>query len=121
MDTWPPKRIRAACLDALRVAANRQDASEKHAVTPGRLVPAREVLAYMTLDGGDASTALREFETVLERDPNRLRAFAGASRAAQGGGDKKKAAEYAAKLVELTKTADTPLEEVARAKQLLGK
>ena len=112
---------RAACLDGLRVAANREDASEKHVVTPGRLVPAREVLAYVTLDAGDASAALREFEAVLERDPNRLRAFAGASRAAQGAGDKKKATEYAAKLVDLTKTADTPLEEVARAKQLLGR
>ena len=105
----------------MRVAANREDASEKHVVTPGRLVPAREVLAYVTLDAGDASAALREFEAVLERDPNRLRAFAGASRAAQGAGDKKKATEYAAKLVDLTKTADTPLEEVARAKQLLGR
>ena len=73
------------------------------------------------LDGGDPSMALREFETVLERDPNRLRAFAGASRAAQSAGDKKKAAQYAAKLVDLTQTADTPIEEVARAKQLLGK
>ena len=112
---------RPACLDGLRVAANREDASEKHAVTPGRLVPAREVLAYMTLDGGDASTALREFESVLEREPNRLRAFAGATRAAQSAGNKEKAAQYAAKLVDLTQTADTPLEEVARAKQLLGK
>ena len=112
---------RAACLDGLRVAADREDASEKHVVTPGRLVPAREVLAYATLDGGNASTALREFETVLERDPNRLRAFAGASRAAQSAGDQKKAAQYAAKLVDLTKSADTPIDDVARAKQLLGK
>jgi hypothetical protein len=112
---------RAACLDGLRVAADREDRSEKHAVTPGRLLPAREMLAYTILDGGDASTALREFERVLERDPNRLRAFAGASRAAQGAGDKQKADHYAAKVVDLTRTADTPIEEVARAKQLLGK
>ncbi len=112
---------RATCLDGLRTAADREDKSEKHVVTPGRLVPAREVLAYMTLQAGDASAALREFETVLQRDPNRLRAFAGASRAAQSVGDKKKAAEYASKVVELTKTADTTLEEVRHARQLLGK
>jgi hypothetical protein len=112
---------RPACLDGLRAAANREDASEKHAVTPGRLVPAREVLAYMTLEAGEASTALREFETVLERDPNRLRAFAGASRAAQSVGDKAKANQYAAKVIDLTRTADTPIEEIARAKQMLGK
>lgn len=60
------------------------------------------------------SAALREFEAVLERDPNRLRAFAGASRAVQGTGDHKKATVYATKLVEHTKTADTQLREVAR-------
>ena len=112
---------RADCLAGLRVAADREDASEKHVVTPGRLVPAREVLAYMTLDAGDAPTALREFETVLERDPNRLRAFAGASRAAEGAGDNRKAAQYAAKVVDLTQGADTPIDDVARAKRLLGK
>ena len=52
---------RYECLEALRAAAAREDASEKHAVTPGRLVPAREVLAYATLDTGSAEGALREF------------------------------------------------------------
>jgi Tfp pilus assembly protein PilF len=112
---------RQACIDTLRAAAAREDATEKHAVTPGRLVPAREMLAYVTLESGDAAAALREFETVLQRDPNRLRAFAGAARAAERAGDKSKAAHYSARLVELTESADTQLAEVAHARRLLGK
>jgi hypothetical protein len=112
---------RPACMSALSAAAAREDATEKHAITPGRLVPAREMLAYVTLDAGNAAGALREFETVLERDPNRLRAFAGAARAAEASGDKKKAAQYAARVVELTASADTQLGEMAYAKQVLGR
>jgi len=112
---------RDECLEALRAAAAREDASEKHAVTPGRLVPARELLAYATLDGGNAAAALHEFESVLEQEPNRLAAFAGAADAAERAGDPVKAQEYSAKVRELTKTADTPIAEVAQAKRLLGR
>jgi Tfp pilus assembly protein PilF len=112
---------RPECLEALRAAAAREDATEKHVVTPGRLVPARELLAYATLDSGDTAAALREFESVLERDPNRLAAFAGAADAAERAGEPVKAKEYSAKVVELTKTADTPIAEVGQAKRLLGR
>ena len=112
---------RPTCMSTLRAAADREDKTEKHVVTPGRLLPAREILAYVTLESGDAAAALREFETVLQRDPNRLRAFAGAARAAEASGDKAKAADYAAKVVELTASADTQLGEVAHAKQVLGR
>jgi Tfp pilus assembly protein PilF len=112
---------RPACTDTLRAAAAREDATEKHVITPGRLIPARELLAYATLESGDAAGALREFETVLQRDPNRLRAFAGAAQAAQRAGDTRKAAEYSKKLVELTASADTQLDEVAQAKRALGR
>jgi hypothetical protein len=107
-------------LEVLRKAAAREDATEKHAITPGRLVPARELLAYIELESDDAAAALRDFETVLERDPNRLRAFAGAARAAERAGDAKKARSYSQRLVELTAGADTPLTEVAYAKRLIG-
>ncbi len=112
---------RPSCVSTLSAAAAREDATEKHAITPGRLVPSRELLAYVVLEGGDAASALREFETVLQRDPNRLRAFAGAAQAAERSGDKRKAAEYAAKVVELTASADTQLAEIAYAKQVLGR
>ncbi|HEU5178852.1 MAG TPA: hypothetical protein VFU24_15485 [Burkholderiales bacterium] len=70
-------------LAVLRKAAAREDATEKHAVTPGPIVPARELLAYLQLEAGDAAAALRDFQSVLEREPNRRRAVEGATRAAK--------------------------------------
>jgi len=110
---------RTGCIETLRAAAAREDGTEKSVITPGRLVPAREALAYKMLESGDGAAALKEFETVLQRDPNRLRAFAGAAQAAERSGDRKKAAEYAAKVVKLTEAADTQLAEIQHAKRLL--
>ncbi|HEX9818060.1 MAG TPA: hypothetical protein VGD07_00400, partial [Methylomirabilota bacterium] len=83
------------CVTILRAAADREDATEKHVVTPGLLVPAREVLAMVLLKEGKAADALRGFETVLTKEPNRFRAFAGAMQAAERAGDAKKAAGFA--------------------------
>lgn len=111
---------RGSCVDTLRKASAREDATEKNVVTPGPLVPARELLAYATLQS-DPADALHNFEAVLEREPNRFRAFAGAARAAQAAGDAKKAAFYSERVVELTGEADTRLAEVDLAKQTLRK
>jgi hypothetical protein len=92
---------RAEALAMLRKAAAREDATEKHVVTPGPIVPARELLAYLQLDAGDARSALRDFESVLEREPNRQRAVAGAARAAKLAGDSGKATRYAGELAKL--------------------
>ena len=89
-------------IEILSKAAAREDATEKHVVTPGLLVPAREVLAQALLASGKPADALREFEAVLVKEPNRYRAFAGAAQAAERAGDAKKAAFYSARLVEMT-------------------
>jgi len=89
-------------LAVLRKAAAREDTTEKHAVTPGPIVPARELLAQVQLEAGDARSALRDFESVLEREPNRQRAVAGAARAAKLAGEPKKAARYSGELAKLT-------------------
>jgi hypothetical protein len=107
-------------IEILRKAAAREDATEKHAVTPGLLLPAREVLAETILNFGKPADALREYEAVLAKEPNRYRAFAGAAQAAARAGDAKKAAYYSARVVELTDNADSPRPEVAQAKRVLG-
>lgn len=88
-------------LALLRKAAEREDATEKHVVTPGPLLPARELLAYVTLEAGDSAGALRDFESVLQREPNRFRAVAGAVRAAELAGDAPKASEFKRRLAAL--------------------
>jgi hypothetical protein len=107
-------------MEILRKAAAREDATQKHAVTPGLLLPAREVLAETILIWGKPADALREFEAVLAKEPNRYRAFAGAAQAAGRAGDAKKAAYYSARVVELTDNADSPRPEIAQAKRVIG-
>jgi hypothetical protein len=104
----------------MRAAADLEDRNEKHIVTPGRVVPARELLGEMLLELKQPAAALREFEQSQLREPNRLRGFAGAAEAAEGAGEPAKARAQYARLVELTRDADTPLPAVARAKTYLA-
>jgi hypothetical protein len=104
----------------IRAAAMREDASEKHAVTPGPIKPAREVLGDLLLQAGRPADALREYEAVIAREPNRLGPTVGATRAAERAGDTKKAAEYARRVIELTATADTSRPEIAQARRVGG-
>ena len=109
------------CVATLRAAADREDATEKHAVTPGPIVPAREVLAVVLLKDGKAVEALQGFESVLTREPNRYRAVAGAMQAAERAGDTKKAAAFAERMVDQTSAADSQRPEIAQARRVLGK
>ena len=109
------------CLAILRAAATREDATEKHAVTPGPILPARETLATVLLKEGKAADALREFETVLAKEPNRYRAFAGAMQAAELTRDTKKATMFATRIVEQTAAADSARPEISQAQKVLGK
>jgi hypothetical protein len=105
----------------LKTAADREDATEKHVVTPGPILPAREVLAMILLKDAKTADALRGFEMVLTKEPNRYRAFAGAMQAAERAGDAKKAAFFAERVVEQTSAADSPRPEIAQARKVLGR
>src|SRR5437870_1646193 len=107
-------------LALIRQAADREDATEKHPVTPGAIQPAREMLAELLLDTGQAAKALAEFEASQKTDPHRLHGLAGAARAAEASGDKTKAKAYYVKLIELTKTADSERPEIAKAKAFVN-
>ncbi|MGH7335248.1 MAG: tetratricopeptide repeat protein [Candidatus Rokuibacteriota bacterium] len=109
------------CLAILRAAADREDATEKHAVTPGPILPAREVLAAVLLKQGKAADALREFEMVLVKEPNRYRALAGALQAAERAGDTKKTTLFASRIVDQTSAADSPRPEITQARRMVGK
>ena len=104
----------------MRGAADLEDHNEKHIVTPGRVAPARELLAEMLMEQKQPAAALKEFEQSQLREPNRLRGYAGAAAAADAAGDRNKARQHYASLVELTRDADTPLPEVSRAKTYLA-
>lgn len=101
----------------LRKAADREDKTTKHAVTPGPLLPAREILGQVLMDRGEYAAALAAFEAVLDKEPNRYRGFAGAAQAAERAGDAKKAAYYHARVIEFGNDADVPRAEVLAARK----
>src|ERR1700761_6591793 len=85
-------------LQAMSAAADAEDRTEKHPVTPGVPKPARELYGEMLLEQGKPAEALIAFEATLKKEPNRLGAFAGAARAAQDAGNDAKAREYYGKI-----------------------
>ena len=105
-------------LKGMRAAADLEDHNEKHIVTPGRIVPAREMLGDMLLETKQPSAALREFELSQQREPNRYRNFLGCARAADMAGDRAKAASYYQKLVALAKNSDFDRPELESARKL---
>jgi hypothetical protein len=107
-------------LKFMRAAADQEDRNEKSIVTPGRIVPARELLGEMLLELKQPALALKEFETSQLREPNRFRGFYGAAQAAQAAGDRQKAAQYFGNLLDLAKNADGMRPELVRAKAYLA-
>lgn len=103
-----------AAIALQRVAAEAEDASDKAAVTPGPLAPAREMLAEMLLESGHPRDALAEFEKTLTHEPNRYRAIAGAARAAEAAGDPATSAKYNKQLLEVCARADTQRPELVK-------
>ncbi len=93
------KGKRDQALVLMRAAADLEDTSEKSAISPGRLVPARELLGDMLRESGLNSEALLEYERSLVRDPNRFRGLYGAGRAAVLAGNRDKARYYFEHLV----------------------
>ena len=78
-------------LKAMSAAADAEDKTDKHPVTPGVPTPARELYGTMLLDRGKAKEALAAFEATLMKEPHRLGATLGAAKAAEALGDKAKA------------------------------
>ena len=69
-------------LAQLSAAADAEDLTDKSAVSPGPLAPARELFGYMLLDAGKAKEALVAFEATMKKEPNRFRGIYGGARAA---------------------------------------
>ena len=65
----------------MREAARREDATEKSAVTPGPIAPARELLGDMLMELKRPREALAEYRATLQKEPNRRLTLAGVKRA----------------------------------------
>jgi len=106
-------------LKLLREAADLEDSMDKHPVTPGAVVPARELLADLLLELGRPGEALAEYQKVLGDSPNRFHALHGAARSAERAGKREAAAGYYRKLLEVADDA-AQRPELAHARQYVA-
>jgi tetratricopeptide (TPR) repeat protein len=108
-------------LKAMSAAADAEDKTEKAAITPGPLAPARELYGEMLLERGMAKEALTAFEASKTKEPNRFRGYVGAAKAAEKLGDRDTAKANYEKLIALVGTPESGRPEVKAAYQFLGK
>ncbi len=103
-------------LAQMRLAAEWEDKTEKHPVTPGPIIPARELLGDMLMQAGQPKEALAAYEHSMHVEPNRFRGLAGAARAAELAGEKEKAKDYYQRLLKLAEKGDgdRPILKTAR-------
>ena len=107
-------------LRQMKSAAELEDGTEKSAVTPGPLAPARELLGEMLLEMNEPAHALEQFEATLQKEPGRLRALYGAARAAQLSGSKDTSQRYFREVLKVCSRADKRgRSEVAEAQQAI--
>jgi len=96
-----------AALATMQEAAALQDKTEKSAVSPGPIAPARELYAEMLLEAKKLPEALAAFEASARQEPRRFRGVYGAAKTAKLLNDPR-AAKYFAELRDITAKADMP-------------
>jgi|ERR1035438_539924 hypothetical protein len=107
-------------LRQMKAAAELEEGTEKSAVTPGPLAPARELLGEMLLEMNEPGQALAQFEATLTKEPGRFRALYGAAHAAQLSGSRDTSQRYFRDLLKVYDRADKPgRSEIIEAKRAL--
>jgi tetratricopeptide (TPR) repeat protein len=101
-------------------AAELEETIEKHPVTPGPLLPARELEGDLLLELGRAADALAAYDRTLEREPRRARALFGAARAAAETGHAEVAAARYREILEVMASGEPGRPEVVAARRYLA-
>jgi tetratricopeptide (TPR) repeat protein len=114
------ERRTTEALQLAKQAADLEETVEKHPVTPGPLLPARELEADLLAALGRHAEALRAYQATMEREPRRARALHGAAVAAAKAGKRADARRYYAELLDLMKEADSARPEPAAARKFLA-
>lgn len=106
-------------IELMTAAADLEDKTEKHPVTPGPLMPARELLGDLYVELGTTSEALLAYEAALKRQPNRFNALSGAAATAAKSGNVAKAKLYYDELLKVAPSSGRR-NELAKATSYLG-
>ena len=112
---------KAEAVQLMRAAADLEASTDKSPVTPGAVLPARELLGDLLLNLNQPADALKEYETSLQDAPNRFNSLYGAAQAAELAGDRPKATSYYQKLISLCSQAEGERAELKRAKEFVAK
>ena len=100
-----------------RAAAELEATVEKHPVTPGPILPARELLGDLLMELDRPAEALQAYEATLEKEPRRARALFGSARAAERSADTSAAARHYRDLLELLEEADADRADLQAARE----
>ena len=103
----------------LKEASDLEAATDKHPVTPGAVLPARELYADLLLELGRPAEALAEYEAAVAIAPNRAYPLAGAVRAADAAGRRDKARSHYATLEKVMAKGDAARPELTKLKASL--
>ncbi len=106
-------------LALMNEAAELEDKTEKHPVTPGPVIPARELLGDMLLLMNKPDRALDAYEANLKKHPNRFNGLYGAGLAAERSGDPEKAAGYYRQTVEVAGRSNSQRPELTAINRFL--
>ena len=108
-------------LAMMRAAAELEESTEKHNITPGPLALARELLGDLLLELRQPAEARRAYETALQAAPNRFKALHGVAKAAALAGDRETASHYYGKLVELAAPNENARPALQEARAFVGR
>lgn len=103
----------------MNLAADLEDKTEKHPVTPGEVIPARELLGDMLLQMNKPDMALAAYEANLKKHPNRFNGLYGAAIAAQRSNNLQKANTYFNQLSGIANSANSKRPEMEKVRQFL--
>jgi len=106
-------------LTLMNLAADMEDGTEKHPVTPCEVIPARELLGDLLLQMNKPAEALAAYEADLKRHPGRFNGLYGAGLAAERSGDQGKAGAYYRQLLAIAGPANKARPEPAAANNFL--
>jgi len=104
---------RQDALTLMQLAADMEDKTEKPPVTPGAVIPARELLGDMLMHMNEPAKALEAYEADLQKHRNRFNGLYGAGLAAERSGDMEKAGLYYRQLLTISDTANAQRNELA--------
>ncbi len=117
-------RARGKDEEALRLmvsAADLEDSTDKHPVTPGPVLPAREMLGDLLIELKQPREALTAYEAALEVSPNRFNGLYGAARAAELTGNLRKEVALYRKVIAICPSGDAKRAELRYAREFLVK